>query len=362
VLNGIRVSGHGNRIGGLSTGERNVLSGNDVSGILLNTGATDNKVQGNFVGLNAAGDTAIGNTEAGIRLNTATGNRIGGSVGTARNVVSGNGLYGIHLRALSDGNQVWNNRIGTDRTGVTAVPNQTGLFVRNANNNELGGDVPEKGNIIAGNADDGLRIFDNAAGNLVQYNTIGLNKDGDPLGNGSNGVLLDANVTATQIEDNTMAHNGAAGVVVLSSSTQNTIYENSIFENGDLGIDLNNDGVTANDVPNDPDAGANDLQNFPDLRSANPTTGEVSGTMESVPSTEYRLDFYSNVTCDPSDYGEGQVYLGTGVVTTDAAGTQIFTITVGGFVLGDYITATATDPNGNTSEFSICAMAGGSPP
>ncbi len=362
TFNGIRVTGVSNRIGGLSTSERNVLSGNDMSGILLNGSATENKVQGNFVGLNATGDGSIGNTEAGIRLNAASGNRIGGSVSTARNIVSGNGLYGIHLRGLSDDNQVWGNRIGTDRLGVTAVPNQTGLFVRNSNNNQLGGDVVDKGNLIAGNSLDGLRLFDNATGNLVQYNTIGLNKDGDPLGNGGNGIFLDANVTTSQIEDNTIAHNGDAGITLLSSSIQNTMVENSTFENGGLGIDLNDDGVTANDVPNDPDVGANDLQNFPDLRSANPVTGEISGTMESAPSTEYRLDFYRNVACDPSDYGEGQEYLGYSMVTTDATGTQTFTVAVGGFVLGNFITATATDPDGNTSEFSICAQAGGSPP
>lgn len=362
TLNGIRISGAGNRIGGLSSSERNVVSGNDVNGILLNTGAAENKVQGNFVGTNAVGDAALGNNEAGIRLNEATNNRIGGSAGTARNLVSGNGLYGIHLRALSDGNQVWGNRIGTERTGITAVPNQTGLFVRNSNNNEIGGDALDKGNIIAGNTFNGLRIYDNAEGNLVQYNAIGLNKDGDPLGNGTDGILLDVNVTITQIENNTIAHNGAAGIAVLSSSTQNTIYENSIYENGALGIDLNDDGVTANDVPNDPDTGANNLQNFPLLRSANPATGEVSGTMESTPSTEYRLDFYRSVSCDPSDYGEGQEYLGNSMVTTDANGTQTFTVAVGGFNLGEFITATATDPDGNTSEFSICAPAGGSPP
>ena len=129
-----------------------------------------------------------------------------------------------------------------------------------------------------------------------------------------------------------------------------------------MGIDLNGEGVTLNDVPNDPDSGANNLQNYPLLRSANPATGEISGTMESAPSTEYRLDFYRNDSCDPSGYGEGQEYLGYGPVTTDATGSQTFTIAVGGFVLGDQITVTATDPDGNTSEFSICAQAGGAPP
>ncbi|MCB8980728.1 MAG: right-handed parallel beta-helix repeat-containing protein [Ardenticatenaceae bacterium] len=362
ALNGIRVSGASNRIGGLSSSVRNVISGNDVSGILLSSGATENKVQGNYIGLNAAGDAALGNTEAGIRLNEATGNRIGGSVGTARNVVSGNGLYGIQLRSLSDGNQVWGNRIGTDRTGTTAVPNQTGIYVRNANSNEVGGDAAEKGNLIAGNSLNGVRIHDAAANNLVQYNTIGLNLNGDALGNGSHGLFLDANVALTLVVDNTIAHNNAAGVAIVASSTQNTVYANSIWANGGLGIDLNDDGVTAHDGVNDADTGANNLQNAPLMRSANPTTGDISGTMEGVPNTVYRLDFYANDTCDPAGYGEGQVYLGNGSVTTGATGSQQFTVAVGGYAAGDFITTTATDPSGNTSEFSICATAGGSPP
>ena len=362
LLNGIRVSGVSNRIGGLSSGERNVISGNDVNGILLNTGAAENKVQGNFIGLNAAGDGALGNTEAGVRLNTATGNRIGGSVTTARNVISGNGLYGVHLRAESNDNEVWNNRIGTDRTGVTAVPNETGMYVRNSNNNQIGGDELDKGNLIAGNTLAGLHIYDNAADNLVQYNTIGLNKDGDPLGNGDQGIFLEDNISATQIEDNTIAHNGAAGISIAPTSTGNSIRENSIYENGNLGIDLNGNGVTANDGLGDPDTGANNLQNFPLLRSANPATTEISGTMEGAAATLYQIDIYRSVSCDPSDHGEGQDYLGTTPVTTDATGTQTFTVALSGFNLGEYITATATDPNGNTSEFSQCAQAGGSPP
>ena len=361
-LNGIRVRGDNNQIGGLNSQLRNIVSGNEVSGIFLYAGANGNIVEGNFVGTNAAGDSAVGNGEAGIRLQSADNNLIGGTHSEAHNVVSGNGLYGIHLRTQSDENEIWGNLIGTDWEGLTAVPNQTGLFVRNSNNNALGGDAPAKGNLIAGNSSNGLRLHDDAGGNLVQHNTVGLNEEGAPLGNGDNGILLDANVTETTIQDNSIVHNGTAGITIFSSSSQNAIYGNSIFENGALGIDLNGDGLTANDVPNDPDAGANNLQNFPDMRSANPLNGEISGTMESAPSTEYRLDFYRNDVCDPTEYGEGQEYLGSGTVTTDATGSQTFTVTLGGFELNDFITATATDPNGNTSEFSICAMAGGSPP
>lgn len=361
-LNGIWVSGDNNRIGGLHSSSRNVISGNEANGIFLFDGANDNRVQGNFIGTNAAGDGAIGNVEAGIRLRAATNNRIGGGFSNARNLISGNRAQGIHLRLGADGNEVWGNTIGTDRAGVTAVPNQAGIFVYNAHNNELGGNTANKGNLIAGNSFNGLYLENGASANLIQFNRIGLNQVGDPLGNGSNGIRLGVGATATQIEANAIAYNGEAGVELLDSATQNSSYGNSIHENGELGIDLNGDGLTANDLSGDPDTGANNLQNFPDMRSANPLTGDISGTMESAPSTEYRLDFYRSTSCDPSDYGEGEIYLGTGTVTTDATGEQNFTIMVGGFALNDFITATATDPNGNTSEFSICFPAGGSPP
>ena len=360
-LNGIRISGIGNVIGGVTSAARNVISGNDIDGIFLYLAAA-NAIRGNFVGTDAAGQSAIGNGEAGIRLRTATWNLIGGLQSNEANTISGNGLYGIYLRVASNDNNVWGNRIGTNRSGVTAVPNQTGIYVRNSHDNKLGGDSIDKGNLIAGNSLNGLHVDNEATGNLIQYNTVGLNKHGAPLGNGSNGILLDSAVTETDIKANTIAYNGAAGITLLATATQNPIYENSIFANSGLGIDLNGDGLTLNDVTHDPDVGANNLQNFPDMRSANPDSGEISGFMESIPNTKYRLDFYRSDTCDPTEYGEGQEYLGSGLVVTSPSGPRAFSLLLGGFELGDYITATATDSAGNTSEFSICVMAGGSPP
>src|SRR5205085_2056434 len=83
----------------------------------------------------------------------------------------------------------------------------------------------------------------------------------------------------------------------------------------------------------------------------------MQGILNSEPGTSFTIDFYSNGSCDPSGFGEGQTYLGSIQVTTDINCTANFTfasLTPNG---QSNITATATDPNGNTSEFSSCATA-----
>jgi hypothetical protein len=114
------------------------------------------------------------------------------------------------------------------------------------------------------------------------------------------------------------------------------------------------DGVTLND-PGDTDTGANNLQNFPVLSLTQPVPGgtHVVGTLDSLPGTSFTLDFYANGAGDPSGYGEGQRWLGSIAVTTDAFGQVAFdTVLSGVSQVGETVTATATDPNGNTSEFS----------
>ena len=118
-------------------------------------------------------------------------------------------------------------------------------------------------------------------------------------------------------------------------------------------------GVTAND-PGDADTGANNLQNFPIITSAALGSTIVGGTLNSAPSTQFTLDFYANsAPCNAST--EGQRYLGSGAVTTDAVGNGSFNLTLPvNSSLGESITATATDPAGNTSELSGCQVVVGS--
>src|SRR5207237_6579839 len=117
--------------------------------------------------------------------------------------------------------------------------------------------------------------------------------------------------------------NGGDGVTIIGTSVSNRIRLNSMHDNSGLAIDLNNDAVTANDS-GDGDTGPNNLQNAPTLTSAqyNCGTGQtlITGTLNSVPNTQFDIDWYTNTTVDPSGHGEGEVYQNTSTYTTDALG------------------------------------------
>jgi len=141
------------------------------------------------------------------------------------------------------------------------------------------------------------------------------------------------------------------------SGTNNLLAKNSIYSNGDLGIDLGADGVTPNDNQ-DPDTGANNLQNRPILSSAVSSGGSttIQGSLNSIPDQDFIIDFYSNVTPDATNYGEGEDWIGaTTIHTNSSTGSISFNVTLPSVTVpgGYYITATATYDNANdTSEFS----------
>ncbi len=145
---------------------------------------------------------------------------------------------------------------------------------------------------------------------------------------------------------------------VTGSSVENTIRGNLMRDNGGLGIDLGTEGVTANDAL-DADLGANRLQNFPvPDPGVFPGGTTVTGALHAKPGVHYQLDFFASDACDPSGHGESAVYVGFESATTDQDGNADFTIMLFRTVdAGSIITATATDPDGNTSELSPCSAA-----
>jgi hypothetical protein len=146
-----------------------------------------------------------------------------------------------------------------------------------------------------------------------------------------------------------------AGIRLAGTSTGNAVLRNAIYSNVGLGIDLGPNGVTPND-PGDADTGPNNLQNFPVLTAATRTaTLAVTGTLNSTAATAFRVEFFANDALDPSGHGEGQRYLGFVSVTTDGSGNAAIAaaLPVTGVSVGNFITATATDAAGNTSEFSM---------
>jgi hypothetical protein len=136
------------------------------------------------------------------------------------------------------------------------------------------------------------------------------------------------------------------------------ILSNSIFSNGGLGIDLDDDGVTANDSC-DADSTPIALQNFPVLTSAVTTNGStvIVGTLDSQPNSSFLIQFFSNAACDPSGFGEGQSLIGSITVSSGASCITNFLATFpSSSVLGGFITATATRQGSSTSEFSQCVQ------
>ena len=148
---------------------------------------------------------------------------------------------------------------------------------------------------------------------------------------------------------------GTGNSVLSASGTKGVSRFNSFSNNGGLGIDLGGDGLTPNDS-GDGDPGANNLQNFPELTSV--TTGtqtRIRGSLNSTPNSFFVLQFFANDACDGSGNGEGAVFLDSISAATDSSGQASFSLTSDtATTTGQLITATATDENGNTSEFSSC--------
>jgi CSLREA domain-containing protein len=364
-----------NLIGGTEDGARNVISGNNFAGVAIaGNGTTGNTVQGNYIGTDRDGSVALANVIGVLIVGDATGNLIGGIEAGARNVISGNPYNVIFsVGGGKTGNTLQGNYIGLDSSGSKALAytDINVLIFEGATDNLIGGTEDGARNVISGASRYGVAIDGGGTtGNTVQGNYIGTDATGMmPLGN-LNGVAIGGSAAGNLIggmepgAGNTIAFNTGAGIELglndngINAGSGNALLSNSVYSNGGLGIDLGNDGVTYND-PGDTDTGPNDLQNFPVITAVRRVGRAVMiyGTLESTPSTKFRLEFFSNEACDPSGYGEGQAFLGFSHVKTDQAGMASFIITLPVSLPQEaFVTATATDPGGSTSEFSACFM------
>jgi hypothetical protein len=370
---GIFGAATSNTIGGSTASTGNVISGNNFQGVTIsNTGTKSNTVADNFIGTNNAGTAALPNTGAGISIfGGAQSNIIGGPTAASRNVISGNLNQGITISdSGTKSNQVLSNYIGLNAAGTAAIPNSfSGIDIFTAAASNIIGDVG-KGNVISGNLNYGMSLSGTGTSmNTVKANLIGLNATATAgIGNGFSGVGLFNGARSNTIGGagvgNTIAFNGIggfyAGIDVWDNTTfGNDFNANSIYSNVNLGINLNGGsqngfGVTTNDS-GDADNGPNKLQNYPVLTSAN-SQAVIQGSLNSVANTSYRIDFYSSATADPSGFGEGQTWIGSVNVTTNASGNATFNQDFpGSLTVGSVVTATATGTGtggSGTSEFS----------
>lgn len=350
---------------------RGLVIGNfDDDGIDIES--DDNRVRCNHIGVHVDGVSPMGNSN-GLHLSGAE-NEIGGSnAHTSRNVISANQSHGIQFSPFGVQNSIINNFIGTTADGMGDLGNGASGLLISANGNLIGDSNSIARNVISGNDSSGIQIY-LGQGNIIRGNYVGIARDGTTaLPNDQSGIYLLGgaadNVIGSTIsgEGNTIAYNGSEGIVAIQNPTgvpeRNEFRGNAIYNNGDLGIDLGNDGVDVNDVPGDGDGGENERQNYPVLFSATDSV-TISGTLDSEANTEYRIDFYRSLSCDPSGHGEGQEYLATGMLTTDGDGHADFEINSPSLSVsaGNSVTAMATDPDGNTSEFSACATVEASTP
>jgi parallel beta-helix repeat protein len=370
----ILVRNDGSTVGGTNPGEANVIGFNNNEGIEVK--GSHATIVGNRIGVDATGTIAMNNGNDGILLDGAS------DVTLASNVIAANYGNGIDLRN-STNVQILQNDIGIDPAHQlsTLGNSDDGIIISDvtptANNTPQ---ILLQGNHIASNSGDGVRLH--AAGGVkIVGNVIGY--DGaDPdtgalFGNHGDGVGLenassDNQIGATTAGDgNTIAYNSSAGVAIYAqdppaqNGVHNAIQGNSIHDNSSLGIDLGERaqlgpdftydllGPTGNDSAGH--AGPNRYQNFPVLDSAARHGLDVTlqGALTADPNSDYTVDFFANRAASPTGYGEGELYLGTVTVHTDASGVASFTATFHD-VPAQYgvFTATATDLAGNTSEFS----------
>ena len=361
-------NGSANTIGDTESGARNVISGNGDDGVEINksgsSGATANNVEGNFIGTTASGSGDLGNTGDGVFIGNGSANTIGGTASGARNVISGNGDHGVRIVGTgATGNEVLGNFIGTTADGTGDLGNRNGVNISIASNNTIGGTTSASRNVISGNSFNGVAIQDSrATGNEVLGNFIGTTADGSAaLGNGDNGVSVGGAPNNTiggtaSGAGNRIAHNDQDGVSI-ASATGNSIFSNSIFSNTGLGIDLGASGVTPNDT-DDPDTGANNLQNFPVISQAfqsAPGPTSISGTLNSNPNQSFTIQCFVAApdTSSSPPHGEGAGFLTQTTATTNDGGDASFSCTGPAGLRGLPVTATATNTaTGDTSEFS----------
>jgi len=359
---GIIVWGKNTLIGGPESGAGNVISGNLFAGIDLGPESAETLIRGNYIGTDGNGSTAMGNS-LGIFVNFSHDNIIGGNEAGAGNVISGNLDTNLIINGPdATGNILQGNFIGTDATGMIALENGRALMILDAADNTVGGGEMGAGNVISGNHL-GISVEGaTATGNILQGNYIGVDASGSgPMGNRGAGIRFRTGAAGNTLggteagAGNVIANSSWVGVSVQTDAgTGNRILGNSIFDNSAMGIELNRDGVSANDE-GDVDTGPNNLQNYPEITSAVTNGGGIArATLSSAPSSTYTLDFFSDTECDDSGYGEGRTPLGTTSLTTDATGIGSVTAEFSG-ITGTLVTATATDAEGSTSEFSACA-------
>ena len=305
---GILIWGADNTVGGENTADRNIISGNTGTGVAISgVDATGNVIQGNYIGTDATGTVDLGNSGNGVTMDEAQDNTVGGTEPGAGNLISGNNGHGVSIfDSTSTGNEVLGNLIGTDVTGTLDLGNSVyGVNIGFGQDNVIGGTTAAARNIISGNGGFGIEVSQSATGNEILGNFIGTDITGSvAIANGEDGVrMLGApNNTIGGTEGTTLggACTGACNLIsgnavngvqfFVSSSTGNQVLGNFIGTDvtGTVGLGNGQDGVHINDAPDNiiggTEAGAGNLissnvQHGIRIRSEGATGNSVLGNL-----------------------------------------------------------------------------------
>lgn len=364
----VKIIGSSNRLGGTTAAERNVIGGGGNTIVLVN--GSSNIIQGNYIGVSADGAQGLqqnvdGFATTAIDLSFTNGTLVGGSVPGAGNVLFGT-LASVHLGQQAQNAVIKGNYIGTDATGTIGLGATYGIYTDNHPSGAIiGGALEGEGNLISGNST-GIQLGDGASGTIIRGNRIGTDAGGTkPVPNHGDGIHVTTPSNVSIIggtepgEGNTIAYNCSNGIAVAASAGW-AMLGNSVYSNAGLGISLqDSDGMPVPNDVGDGDTGSNNLQNYPQITAAPITAGfvDLAGTLNSVASKTYRLEFFSGIGCHPAGNGEGRNFLGSLDVITDGNGNANFGSGTASYAVPaghTLFTATATDPDGNTSEFSQC--------
>ncbi|HEX5124101.1 MAG TPA: hypothetical protein VFV97_12715 [Rhodanobacteraceae bacterium] len=357
-------------LGGEAPADRNLVAGGVLFSICSNT-----IVEGNYFDVDRTGTTALQPAPThGLDIENSDHITVGGAAPGAANVFGTWASNGIQIATANSTFEppnaiiVQGNFIGTDASGMQRLsPGQVGISIGETlgntgagTGNVIGGSAPGAGNVIAGAA---------IAGILIQTDETDLAIEGNAIGTDASGMLDFANgagiiasgggaIGGTDAsQGNRIAFNRGPGIVISPPTSLFAMLGNAIYANDLLGISLSGGGTPTPNDDGDADTGPNGFQNYPvvSLVTIDPHTAvHVSGRLNSTADTAFRLEFFANAGCDPSGNGEGEIFLGSLDVTTsgnDATfGPLDFAVPPDRHV----ITATATDPGGDTSEFSAC--------
>ena len=259
--NGILVTGGstGNLIGGQASGindptgtkgtvtpvfaqpaQGNLISGNHGDGVLITGASTTNVLSGNFIGTDVTGTAALGNLLDGVDIESANSNSLIGCTLFQNpfvfyNVIGGNGGNGVRVNN-SNATTVQANFVGMGADNTTVVPNaEDGLLVAGSSaTTQVGGVIP-LGNVISGNASNGIEVTNTASG-FISFNTFG----GIPAfkttaaPNGADGILITATGGNNTVRTCIISGNAGNGVEIGGNATGVLVTDTSVGTNTNI--------------------------------------------------------------------------------------------------------------------------------